>query len=89
MIPTNGIDHVMLLDSTKTLDDLRGEGSFSVGGVKNRRFLFPAQKTIDVCRKVVYGQHSEYQNLGSDNACRGQHILAPTQDFCVRDCRQW
>ena len=30
----------------KTLVDLRGEGLFSVGGVKNRRFLFPA---IDVC----------------------------------------
>jgi len=37
----------------KTLDDLRGEGAFSVGGVKNQRFLIPAKKTVDACRAVV------------------------------------
>jgi hypothetical protein len=41
-------NRAMPLDSTKTLVDLRGEGSFSVGGVKNPRFLFPAKKAIDV-----------------------------------------
>jgi len=35
-------------DSTKTLVDLCGEGSFSVSWVKNQRFLFPAKKAVDV-----------------------------------------
>jgi hypothetical protein len=43
----------MPLDSTKTLDDLREEVSFHVGGVKNPRFLFPAKKNVDVRREVV------------------------------------
>ena len=42
----------MPLDSTKTLDDLHGEGLFRVGGVKNERFLFPAKKAVDVCQAV-------------------------------------
>ena len=46
-------NHAMPVDSTKTLDDLCGEGLFSVGGVKNPRFLFPTQKTVDACREVV------------------------------------
>ena len=37
-------DRAMPSDSMKTLDDLRGEGLFSVGGVKNPRFLFPPKK---------------------------------------------
>jgi len=35
-------------DSTKTLVDLCGEGSFRVGWVKNQRFLFPAKIAVDV-----------------------------------------
>ena len=42
----------MMLDSTQTLDDLRGEGSFSVGGVKNQRFLVTAKKN----RRCVPGR---------------------------------
>jgi hypothetical protein len=49
----NGIDRAMPSDSTKTLDDLREEVSFHVGGVKNPRFLFPAKKAVDVRREVV------------------------------------
>jgi hypothetical protein len=41
-------------DSTKTLVDLREEVSFHVGGVKIPRFLFPAKKTQDACRAVVW-----------------------------------
>jgi hypothetical protein len=47
-------NHAMLSDSTKTLVDLRGESSFSVGGVKNLRFLFPAKKDVDVRWDVVW-----------------------------------
>ena len=43
----------MLSDSTKLLVNLRGEGSFSVGGVKNPRFLFPAKKAVNACREEV------------------------------------
>ena len=54
MVPFNGINFAMTLDSTKTLDDFRDEVSFHVGGVKNPQFLFPAKKAIDVRREVVY-----------------------------------
>ena len=45
-------------DSTKTLNDLRGEGLFSVGGVKNPRSLFPAKKALDVRWEVVSLRHN-------------------------------
>ena len=50
----------MLLDSTKTLVDLRGEGLFIVGGVNNPQFLFPAKKTVDVSWEVVDVQKHQY-----------------------------
>ena len=51
MIPSNLHDAVGF--NKNVVDDLHGEGSFSVGGVKNPRFLFPAKKSVDVCQAVV------------------------------------
>ena len=48
MYCTNNSNRAMPLDSKKTLDDLRGEGLFRVGGVKHERILVPAEKAVDV-----------------------------------------
>ena len=61
----NGIDHAMRSDSTKTLDDLHGEGSRACWRGQKWKIVFPAKKAVGDRTKTA----ARYRADPADGIC--------------------